>query len=139
MPELPEVETVCQGIRSEIIGCKYRKVQLNRADLRWKMPLDMGERLYGSVIDKVNRRGKYILIESSNSKTLLIHLGMSGRVIIKRGNCNQQESGAFYHNTNRKKNVLSSVYAKHDHVLFHLVTANNDKVSLVYMVKNPRA
>ena len=132
MPELPEVETVCQGMRSEIIGCRFRKVQLNRPDLRWKLPLDMGERLNGSVVNKVIRRGKYILIESNNSKTLIIHLGMSGRLIIKKGKHKKIESGAFYHNTNRKKNVLSSMFKKHDHVLFYLARENEELVTLVY-------
>ena len=64
MPELPEVETVCKGIRSEIIGCRFRKVQLNRVDLRWKIPLDIGERLSGSVVDKVNRGENIYLLKA---------------------------------------------------------------------------
>ena len=133
MPELPEVETVCRGIKSEIIGCRFEKIHLNRPDLRWKLPLDMGEKLNGSVVDRVIRRGKYILIKSSNSKTLIIHLGMSGRVIIKKGEHKQNETGAFYHNTNRKENGLSSTFTKHDHVVFHFIREKNeDNLTLVY-------
>ena len=95
MPELPEVETVCRGIKSEIIGCRFEKIHLNRLDLRWKLPLDMGEKLNGSVVDRVIRRGKYILIETDNLNTLIIHLGMTGRIIITKDEVSQEDVGAF--------------------------------------------
>ena len=82
MPELPEVETVIRGLAPVIEGQKITKAAVNRPDLRWPFPENMAARLEGQCILKLRRRSKYILADLSSKETLLIHLGMSGRILI---------------------------------------------------------
>ena len=79
MPELPEVETVCRGLRSQILGQTISGVDVRVEKLRWPIPKDLQMRLSGQTVKAVNRRAKYILIEVGTG-VLLIHLGMSGVV-----------------------------------------------------------
>jgi formamidopyrimidine-DNA glycosylase len=80
MPELPEVETVRRGLALRMRGRWIVRAELRRPDLRRPFPPDLGERLEGARIGELSRRGKYILIELDDSGTLLLHLGMSGRI-----------------------------------------------------------
>jgi formamidopyrimidine-DNA glycosylase len=80
MPELPEVETVRRGLALRMSGRRIVRAELRRPDLRRPFPPDLGERLDGARIGELSRRGKYILIELDDSGTLLLHLGMSGRI-----------------------------------------------------------
>jgi formamidopyrimidine-DNA glycosylase len=61
------------------------QAQVNRPDLRWPFPERMAERLTGARVDRLRRRSKYILADLSTDETLIIHLGMSGRMIISAG------------------------------------------------------
>jgi formamidopyrimidine-DNA glycosylase len=76
MPELPEVETTCRGIRPHLEGSDIRGVQVLERRLRWRVA-EAIEALAGQSISAVERRAKYILIQCTQG-TLLIHLGMSG-------------------------------------------------------------
>jgi len=78
MPELPEVEIVCEGLRKTILGAKITFVQNNRPNLRAPFPRNL-KLIEGSKINSIERRAKYILINLSNGKTLIVHLGMSGK------------------------------------------------------------
>lgn len=78
VPELPEVETVRQLIEPAMIGARFRRVILNRPNLRIPFPERFIERLRGQTVTAVSRRGKYLLLELSSRETLIIHLGMSG-------------------------------------------------------------
>ena len=80
MPELPEVETVRRGLALRMSGRQIVRAELRRPDLRRPFPPDLAERLDGARIGELSRRGKYILIELDDSGTLLLHLGMSGRI-----------------------------------------------------------
>lgn len=100
MPELPEVETVCQGLRNLVIGRKFQQVELFRPDLRVPFPPDFVVRLEGRQIIAVRRRAKYILVCLEDGAVLIIHLGMSGRLTVHPLARNS-------HNT-------------HDHVIFRL-------------------
>jgi formamidopyrimidine-DNA glycosylase len=80
MPELPEVETVRRGLALRMSGRQIVRAELRRPDLRRPFPPDLAERLEGARIGELSRRGKYILIELDDSGTLLLHLGMSGRI-----------------------------------------------------------
>lgn len=82
MPELPEVETIMRGIRAAIEGATIASVQVARHDLRWPIPDDLPRRVGGAAVFSVRRRGKYILCDLSTGETLLLHLGMSGRIHI---------------------------------------------------------
>jgi formamidopyrimidine-DNA glycosylase len=80
MPELPEVETVRRGLALKMTGRKIVAAELRRQDLRRPFPPMLARTLTGAAIGKLTRRGKYILIELDDNGTLLLHLGMSGRI-----------------------------------------------------------
>ena len=110
MPELPEVETVRAGLAPVMEGQIIARADVNRPDLRWPFPDRMAERLTGATIKQLRRRSKYILADLDTNETLLIHLGMSGRMLISG-----HTVGDFHH--------AHPAPAKHDHVVLHL---NND-------------
>lgn len=82
MPELPEVETVRRGLVPVMHGQTIAVADIRRPDLRWPFPERMSERLQGAQVLSLRRRSKYILVDLSTAETLLIHLGMSGRILI---------------------------------------------------------
>ena len=84
MPELPEVETVCRGLRANILGARIARVVVRRADLRIPVPPDLASLATGRTIEEVVRRGKYIILHLSGDKVLICHLGMSGRIFLVR-------------------------------------------------------
>ncbi len=81
MPELPEVETVRRGLAAKMSGRRILHAELRRPDLRRPFPPTLAMLLDGALIGKLARRGKYILIELDDDGVLLLHLGMSGRII----------------------------------------------------------
>lgn len=89
MPELPEVETVCRGLAPHLIGRRIVRVDQRRPDLRWPMPADLVQMLTGAQVTDVRRRSKYILADLDRDATLLVHLGMSGRIRIEAGGLGQ--------------------------------------------------
>lgn len=107
MPELPEVETVRTGLAPSMEGAMIQRAQINRPDLRWPFPERMAERLTGARVDRLRRRSKYILADLSTGETLLIHLGMSGRMQVSGA-----KIGDFFHD--------HPPAAKHDHVVLHM-------------------
>jgi len=82
MPELPEVETVCRGLAPLMSGQRLVAVRTRRPDLRCPFPPDLAQRLTGSRVEALTRRAKYILIDTDRGDTLILHLGMSGRIRI---------------------------------------------------------
>ncbi len=82
MPELPEVETVRRGLAPVMEGQQILQAQVNRPDLRWPFPENMAKRLTGARVERLRRRSKYILGDLSTGETVLIHLGMSGRMLV---------------------------------------------------------
>lgn len=80
MPELPEVETVMAGLSPAWLGQRFARVVAHRADLRWALPPDLGQRLTGARVTGIGRRAKYGLVETDRGDTLILHLGMSGRM-----------------------------------------------------------
>lgn len=107
MPELPEVETVKAGIAPVMQGHVIARADVNRPDLRWPFPDQMAARLTGKRVLGLRRRSKYILVDLDSGETLLIHLGMSGRMLISG-----HTVGEFHH--------PHPAPAKHDHVVFHM-------------------
>ncbi len=84
MPELPEVETVMRGLASRLEGRRIARAELARTDLRWKVPRDLAPALSGAHVLGFGRRAKYILMRLAGGRSVLIHLGMSGRMRIAR-------------------------------------------------------
>ena len=82
MPELPEVETVMRGLQSRLEGRRIVSASVLRPDLRWKLPLDLEQRLAGALVTGFRRRGKYILMRLEGGNSVLLHLGMSGRMVL---------------------------------------------------------
>ncbi len=80
MPELPEVETVRRGLEGPLVGRRLVLVEQRRPDLRWPFPEGFAERLTGRRIERLARRGKFILAHLDDGHVWLIHLGMSGRM-----------------------------------------------------------
>ncbi|WP_171097924.1 bifunctional DNA-formamidopyrimidine glycosylase/DNA-(apurinic or apyrimidinic site) lyase [Ruegeria sp. HKCCD7255] len=114
MPELPEVETVRRGLIPAMEGVVIARADVNRPDLRWPFPDHMAERLTGKRVERLRRRSKYILADLSSAETLLIHLGMSGRMTVSG-----DPLGQFVHDHPAKQ--------KHDHVVFHM--ANGARIT----------
>jgi len=129
VPELPEVETVRRGLLPVMEGRRILRAEVNRPDLRWPLPERMAERLAGRRVTALRRRSKYILADLDGAdvsradvsgadldgadesgadldggETLLIHLGMSGRMLIA-----EAQVGVFHH-------ALPAA-EKHDHVV----------------------
>ncbi|MFK7762401.1 MAG: bifunctional DNA-formamidopyrimidine glycosylase/DNA-(apurinic or apyrimidinic site) lyase [Roseobacter sp.] len=107
MPELPEVETVRRGLAPAMEGVVIARADVNRPDLRWPFPPNMAARLAGKRVERLRRRSKYILADLDSGETLLIHLGMSGRMLVSG-----DPLGQFVHNHPAPE--------KHDHVVLHM-------------------
>jgi formamidopyrimidine-DNA glycosylase len=82
MPELPEVETVMRGLRQRLEGRVIVRATAHRPDLRWPLPQNLQHRLTGARIMGFRRRGKYILMRLAGGDSVLLHLGMSGRIVL---------------------------------------------------------
>jgi formamidopyrimidine-DNA glycosylase len=82
MPELPEVETVMRGLRQRLEGRVIVSAIAHRPDLRWPMPAGLQKRLTGARVTGFRRRGKYILMRLAGGDSVLLHLGMSGRMVL---------------------------------------------------------
>lgn len=85
MPELPEVETVCRGLRPKLEGHVLISVTQRRPDLRFPMPADFVARLSGRRIESLGRRAKFMLATLDDGTVLIAHLGMSGRMTMHDG------------------------------------------------------
>ncbi len=81
MPELPEVETTLRGIQPSIQDQIIHKLLIRRPNLRWPIPKKDLQQLAGLAITQVSRRGKYLLLSTIRGH-IVIHLGMSGRLLI---------------------------------------------------------
>lgn len=84
MPELPEVEVSCQGIRPHLVGQTIKSIDARVPKLRWPIP-DEFKRLGQCQILSVSRRAKYILLETTQG-VVIIHLGMSGALRVVEQN-----------------------------------------------------
>jgi formamidopyrimidine-DNA glycosylase len=82
MPELPEVEIVMRGLRTQLEGRVVTLVHLHRPDMRWAFPAGLVRRLTGARVTGFRRRAKYILMRLDGGDSLLIHLGMSGHIVV---------------------------------------------------------
>ena len=115
MPELPEVETIMRGISPFLEGATIQKIKLNRADLRWPFPKNFESRIKEAKVLNLKRRSKYILVGLSTGETLLIHLGMSGKILVS-----ESKIGNYFYESSKR--------SYHDHVIFEL----NDGTKITY-------
>lgn len=101
MPELPEVETVCRGIKPLLENQSIKKILCRVTKLRYLLPKNLNKKIANCKILKVQRKAKYIQIFLDNETQLIIHLGMTGKLLIK-------------------KNFTNKRIDKHDHVIVEL-------------------
>ncbi|RAK10516.1 DNA-(apurinic or apyrimidinic site) lyase [Halanaerobium saccharolyticum] len=86
MPELPEVETVVKGLRPLITDRIVTAVEIREKNMIAYPEDDIQafkNSLIGSKIEAINRRGKYIIIELNTDKNMVIHLRMTGKLLVK--------------------------------------------------------
>jgi len=104
MPELPEVEVICRGLRSFLLGRTVTAVHCSGKRLRHPVPMQAMQReIVNQTITAVDRRAKFLQISLAGGDMLIIHLGMTGNL------------GIF---------PPSATLAKHDHVLWSLNDGN---------------
>jgi formamidopyrimidine-DNA glycosylase len=86
MPELPEVETVVRQLEPEVEGRRIERLEV--LDGRWSRPVppeELGAAVDGSTIEHLGRRGKYILMGLDRDRTLVMHLRMTGNLVLREG------------------------------------------------------
>ncbi|QXK91892.1 bifunctional DNA-formamidopyrimidine glycosylase/DNA-(apurinic or apyrimidinic site) lyase [Neoehrlichia mikurensis] len=106
MPELPEIEVITQFFCGKILGKSVFDVIINRTDLRLPIEKNFRDLVINQKILNVYRKAKYIIILLSNNLRIIIHLGMSGKLLYAE---------------NYK-------FTQHDHVIFVL----NDKSYVIF-------
>jgi formamidopyrimidine-DNA glycosylase len=138
VPELPEVETVKRGLQPTLEGRKFTYVETRRGDLRIAFPVDFENRLTGRRIQRLWRRAKYLMADLDGGETLVIHLGMSGRITVyTKGN--GRGLGAFHYEM-----ACDEIgRGKHDHVVFdtdapaRIVFTDHRRFGLMTIVEVP--
>jgi len=115
MPELPEVETICNSLKSNVKGSIIKDVEVKTKKLRYKIQTHHVKEILGNEIQSIVRRGKYILFFLSGDFVLLFHMGMSGSFNISH---------------------LHSQRKKHDHILF--ILENRKKKKKILAFNDPR-
>ena len=83
MPELPEVETVARDLRSALVGRRIEAVRLSRGDVLRTPPPDVfAQVMAGQSVTGVDRRGKFILLQMDGGDDFMVHLGMTGHLLV---------------------------------------------------------
>lgn len=83
MPELPEVEVLRRSLEPVLVGDRIERVEVRETRLREPVRrAQLARRVVGTSILRLDRRSKYLLIELSGGSSLVIHLGMSGRLTV---------------------------------------------------------
>jgi formamidopyrimidine-DNA glycosylase len=113
VPELPEVETVRIGLAPVLEGHRLTKVETRRGGLRVPFPRNFAGRLTGKRVNTLRRRAKYLLAELDNGETLVIHLGMSGRMAVYAEG-GVRKLGQYVYDAAPE----GAGSGKHDHVVF---------------------
>ena len=119
MPELPEIEIVKRSLFKMINKATIVDIKINNKNLRYEIPSSFSKYLIGEKILKISRRSKYLIFHFSK-KLLLVHLGMTGKLLLIRSQDNKMFKMSFYHNLD--------ILVKHNHIYFIL----NNGLVLVY-------
>ena len=86
MPELPEVETVCRQLEPELEGRRIESLEV--LDARWCRPVApavLEKEVSGRTVERLGRRGKYLLLGINGKQTLVMHLRMTGNLVLVEG------------------------------------------------------
>ena len=119
MPELPEIEIVKRSLFKMINKAKIIDIKINNKNLRYKISNDFSKILIGQKILDISRRSKYLILHFKKN-LLLIHLGMSGKLLLMRIQDKIIFKTSFYYDLN--------VIQKHNHIYFIL----NNGLVLIY-------
>ncbi len=103
MPELPEVETVRRGLVPHMVGHRIARLVQRRKDLRVPLPARFAAKVEGRIVRAIDRRAKYLLIRLGDGHTLIVHLGMSGRMTLHDA-----------------RSASEHPFERHDHVVFDM-------------------
>ena len=109
MPELPEIEIVRKSLFKMLNRAKIINIKINNKNLRYKISQTFSRDLIGERILKISRRSKYLIFHFKK-KILLIHLGMSGKLLLMRNNDKKVFKTSFYYD------LIPST--KHNHIYF---------------------
>ena len=121
MPELPEVEVVKRSLDNKVQNLIIKKVKINDDKLRYRIDKNETRKIVGLKFIKIKRRSKFLLFFLSRNTVMLVHLGMTGKLIfVNKKNIKHKTS--FYYNINEEKDQ------KHDRVVFFL----NKNQKLIY-------
>ena len=119
MPELPEIEIVKRSLFKKINKAKITNIKINNKNLRYKIPNTFSKHLIDKKILRISRRSKYLIFHFKK-KLLLVHLGMTGKLLLTKSYNNTILKTSFYYDTN--------VHSKHNHISFKL----NNGFILIY-------
>ena len=119
MPELPEIEIVKRSLFKMLNKAKIIDVKINNKNLRYKIPDTFSKSLIGARILRISRISKYLIFHFKK-KLLLVHLGMSGKLLLMRSRDNTIFKTSFYYSLNILQN--------HNHIYFIL----NNGWALIY-------
>ena len=119
MPELPEIEIIKRSLFKMINKAKITDIKIYNKNLRYKIPHAFSKSLINEKILKISRRSKYLIFHF-RTKLLLVHLGMTGKLLLTKSHNNTTFKTNFYYDTN--------VHSKHNHIRFEL---NNGSI-LIY-------
>ena len=119
MPELPEIEIVKRSLFKMINKAKIINIKINNKNLRYTLPITFSKRLIGEKILKISRRSKYLIFHFKR-KLLLVHLGMSGKLLVMKNSDSTMFKTGYYYDLN--------IIQKHNHIYFKL----NNGFILIY-------
>jgi len=83
-PELPEVETIKRQLADTIVGCKITNVWFDNPKSLQSNPLIFVKGVKGAIIQKIDRRAKLVIFYLDGSKAFVVHLRMTGRLLIRK-------------------------------------------------------
>jgi len=119
MPELPEIEIVKRSLFKMINKTKITNVKIKNKNLRYKITNSLSRSLVGEKILRISRRSKYLIFHF-DKKLLLMHFGMSGKILLLRNRDRAIFRTSFYYDLN--------AIQKHNHIYFNL----NNGFVLIY-------
>ncbi len=132
MPELPEVETVKNGLIPAMEGARLEKLILNRENLRYPFPQNMAKSIEGKTITTLSRRAKYLLIDFKDGTVLISHLGMSGSFRIESANEGGHENNNDLSVPHQHFKYARGERSKHDHVILQLNHPRHGILEVIY-------
>lgn len=99
MPELPEVEITKKTLKKYVEHQYIADIKINNYNLRYKINKNFKKNLLGKKINKITRRSKYLIFHLSDKNFFILHLGMTGRVLVKQNKIRGLIDTSFYAST----------------------------------------